>query len=244
MITMSNSPNYRREGPGQFLIAERVVSPREIIDKLWQQLTPRRREKLLAVVAKRSRHMVGIMENIYDQGNVHAVIRSSESFGHYQLARVASVRQKKSSRTTSGADKWVHVTDFTNIRDAIQHYRSQGHQIGATAFTPQAIPINEVDFSRPTALIFGNEKDGCSKEAKELSDFHCLIPTVGLTPSFNISVAAAITFYHVHCSQKKSGHDYLLSSAQREELLAEYLLNSFAHRPQYLAELFKAQSSC
>ena len=199
-----------------------MALPEDIIEQLSPQLTAKRKEKLLAVVANRSRHFIGIMENIYDQGNVHAVIRSSESFGFYQLARVSSVRQKKSSRTTSGADKWVQISDFSHIEQAIQHYRSQGYQIAATALSPTSRPIAKVDFSLPTALIFGNEKEGCSPRAQELSDVLCHIPTVGFTQSFNISVAAAIAFHHVHNDLKDSGR-HLLSPSKQRELLADYL---------------------
>ena len=136
------------------------VGPEQIIGRLLHRLTPERRQKLLHVVGNRSRHCIGIMENIYDQGNVHAIIRSSESFGFFQLGRVASAQQKSSSRTTSGAHKWILLTDFFHIEQAIQYYRSQGYQIGATSLSPSAIPISQVDFSRPTALIFGNETRG------------------------------------------------------------------------------------
>ena len=186
---------------------------RQVIAAELSRLTPRRRERLLAVVSRRSQHLVGVMENIYDQGNVHAVIRSSESFGFFRLGRVSSQRQKESSRTTSGAHKWVRVTDYPSIGEAIADYRSQGYRVGATALTAQAVPLDQVDFGQPTALIFGNEKEGCSPLARELSDFHCLIPMVGFTQSFNLSVAAAIAFYHVSCWLESAGCDYLLSPA-------------------------------
>ena len=212
----------------------REVSPREIVDRLLPQLTRERRDKLLAVVGRRSRHLVGIMEEIYDQGNVHAVIRSSESFGLCELARVACTRQKISSRVSAGSYKWVQIRDFPTTQEAIRHYRSRGYRIGVADLSPPAISIGEVDFSRPTALIFGNESKGPRPVARELSDFYCRIPTVGFTQSLNISVAAAIAFYHVHCQHKIP----LLSPSERQELLAEYLLKGLAHRPQYLAQLF------
>ena len=193
---------------------------------LLERMTPQRKKKMLAVVAARSRHFIGIMENIYDQGNVHAVIRSSESFGFYELAQVASQRQKTSSRVTSGADKWVEIKDFTTIEKAVHHYHSEGYRIGATALCPDALPLDQVDFTVPTALIFGNEKEGCSQKAQELSDFRCLIPSVGFTQSFNISVAAAITFYHVRYALKQ--HNYELTASQQNKLLADYLRKCYS----------------
>lgn len=193
------------------------------LEESLRQLTDERREKLLTLIAHRSLHLVPIMENIYDQGNIGAVIRSSESFGFYKVARVASKLQKKSSRTTSGADKWIQLADFKTIEDAISHYQKLNYQIGCTVLSSTTDTIDKIDFSRPTALIFGNEKDGCSQRAKELSDFHCKIPTVGFTQSFNLSVAAAIIFYHVNSFLKNSTTPYQISPAQQEELLTHYL---------------------
>ena len=188
-----------------------------------QQLTLERQKKLLTLVAHRSQHFIPVMENIYDQGNIHAVIRSSESFGFYKMGRVASKLQKKSSRITSGADKWTQLSDFKTTEEAIHHYRQLNYHIGCTVLSPTALPIEKIDFSHPCMLIFGNERDGSSKKARELSDFHCQIPTVGFTQSFNISVAAAITFYHIHCFLKNSKIPYRLNPSQQNELLEQYL---------------------
>ena len=63
---------------------------------------------------------------------------------------------------------------------------------------------------------------------------------VGFTQSFNVSVAAAIAFYHVHESLNNAGHNYRLNPREQRELLAEYLLKSFAHRQEYLVQLFSS----
>ncbi|MCY4645054.1 MAG: RNA methyltransferase [Bacteriovoracales bacterium] len=215
-----------------------------VIDALIDRLTPQRKKKLQETVSKRSKHFIGIMEHIYDQGNVHAVIRSSEGLGFYRLGRIAAEHQKHSSRTTSGADKWMEIVDFKTPSQAVHHYRSHGYRIGATAMTPKALPLEEVDFSKPTALFFGNEKDGCGPESLELSDFHCRIPMLGFTQSFNISVAAAITFYHVRSFLRASKKPYLLTPSEQKNLTAKYLVDAFAHRPAFLKEIFKSTSSC
>ena len=209
--------------PSSLSLAEDL--PKDLVHSL-EKLTAQRREKLFALLANRSEFFVPIMENIYDQGNVNAVIRSSESFGFFQLGQVASIQSKKSSRVTSGADKWVEITRFSTIEQAISLYRKKGYTIGATTLSSSSTPLEAIDFSSPTALVFGNEKEGCSPTAQKLSDFHCKIATVGFTQSFNISVAAAISLYHVHSFLKKSGQDYLLCPERQKKLLAKYLSTS------------------
>lgn len=53
----------------------------------------------------------------------------------------------------------------------------------------------EVDWTRPTAFILGNEKFGISDEAVALADATAIIPMSGFVESFNISVAAALIMY-------------------------------------------------
>ena len=44
-------------------------------------------------------------------------------------------------------------------------------------------------------LLFGNEKNGVTKETLELCDGNFIIPQMGLVKSLNISVACAVTIY-------------------------------------------------
>lgn len=57
--------------------------------------------------------------------------------------------------------------------------------------------IIDVDWTIPTAVVFGNEHRGVSQEALRLSDLNVIIPMSGMVESFNISVAAALTLFHV-----------------------------------------------
>ena len=48
----------------------------------------------------------------------------------------------------------------------------------------------------PTAVVFGNEREGVSDEARALRDGAVYIPMFGFTESLNISVAAALVMSH------------------------------------------------
>lgn len=52
--------------------------------------------------------------------------------------------------------------------------------------------LDEVDFSRDTALVFGNERLGVSAEAISLATGAFHVPMFGLSESFNVSVTVAI----------------------------------------------------
>ena len=65
--------------------------------------------------------------------------------------------------------------------------------------------IDELDFaasaaSGGAALIFGNERRGVSRSFIERADRSFYLPMCGLTQSFNISVAVAMSLYHAVAS--------------------------------------------
>lgn len=58
------------------------------------------------------------------------------------------------------------------------------------------VALEDVDFSRPVALAFGNERLGLSAELLAVCDGAFHIPLYGLTESLNVSVAVAIALHH------------------------------------------------
>ncbi len=53
----------------------------------------------------------------------------------------------------------------------------------------------EVDFKQPTAIIMGAESNGVSSYLLKAVDETFIIPQVGETDSFNVSVATGIIVY-------------------------------------------------
>jgi tRNA (guanosine-2'-O-)-methyltransferase len=99
------------------------------------------------------------------------------------------------------------------------------------------VPIDNLDFraKRGTALVFGNERRGVSRAFIEFADAPFYIPMAGLTQSFNISVAVAMSLYAAIASgQFPEGS---LTEEDRYELLGRWLLRDVkAARPLLLKE--------
>lgn len=68
------------------------------------------------------------------------------------------------------------------------------------------MPLYEIDFTKKTALVFGNEHSGVSKEVSVLSDGNFIIPQMGLVKSLNISVACAVALYEAFRQKYSAGH--------------------------------------
>ena len=70
--------------------------------------------------------------------------------------------------------------------------RRAGIEILATSCTPESKPLGAYDFTKPTAVIMGNEHSGVPAELNSLVDGEVYIPMYGMIQSFNVSVAAAV----------------------------------------------------
>lgn len=200
----------------------------QIIAALRDHLTDERRVRLDEIVAQRSLRIMPVLENIYDQGNVSAVMRSSEAFGFIGMYLIdkPGAKFKAANRVTKGADKWLDVRPHASPESAVKDLKSRGYQIWATDLDTQH-SIDTLDWTQPLAIVLGNEKDGVSPEMKSMVDGTFRIPMLGFSQSFNISVAAALVFYRASMEMRKLGKKALLSEAERRQVLANYYLRCF-----------------
>ncbi|MEI5604158.1 TrmH family RNA methyltransferase, partial [Streptomyces brasiliscabiei] len=84
-----------------------------------------------------------------------------------------------------------------NIDDAVSTMRSHNPdvQILATHLSPDAIDYRDNDYTKPTAIIVGQEKTGISPTALAHADKNIIIPMQGMAQSLNVSVAAALILF-------------------------------------------------
>jgi tRNA (guanosine-2'-O-)-methyltransferase len=170
--------------------------------------------------------VVPVLENLHDLGNISAVFRSAEAFGFLEVDLVVppGSKFKSGNRVARGADKWLDLKIFKSPKDCVAYLHKRGFKVYATSLETSK-PISDFDFSTPTAIVLGNEKDGVSKEMLDAADGRFRIPMLGFTQSFNISVAAALSFYHVWMDrEKRLGTSGDLTAREREVLLANYYL--------------------
>ncbi|MFO7176897.1 hypothetical protein QJS77_15825, partial [Enterococcus faecium] len=57
---------------------------------------------------------------------------------------------KPNSIIAKSADRWVDVVEHGSIEEAIDALKESGYQVYATALSEEAIPLEEVDVSKPT----------------------------------------------------------------------------------------------
>lgn len=210
------------------IAADLKIHHEVVLEQIGALLTEARRQKIEQVVKGRCFDVAIVMEGIYDRGNLSAVMRTGEGLGFANFHVIETLEKfKEANRVTQGADKWVEVTKTKKTSDTIKILREQGKKIVVTALTPKAKPIHEVDFSVPSALVLGNEKEGASAEIIEAADEVVIIPMTGFVQSFNISVAGALGMFQIlRDREKRRGRHSDLSEEQQRILMAQYFLRT------------------
>jgi tRNA (guanosine-2'-O-)-methyltransferase len=210
-----------------FTVRNRAYPVEDVLEILEPYITHGRRARVDKVLGERTLSIVPTTEALFDRGNVSAVLRSAEALG-YQAVQIMETAEyfREANRVTQGADKWLDIKRWKAVRPCSDFLKQHGYRILATHLKG-ATPIDEVDWSIPTALVFGNEKEGVSNELLSQADGRVVIPMAGFTQSFNISVAAALALYHIRQARiRQLGfHGDLCETAQRK-LRARYYYRS------------------
>ncbi len=198
---------------------------RLLLDYLGQFVTEHKKRRMREVLAWRTRHVVLVLEDIYQPQNASATLRTAEILG---LLDIFIVENRNAYRlnpdVTLGANKWVNLHRFRqpqtdNTAAAIAHLRQRGYLLVATSphkagYPPEAIPLE-----RPLAFWFGNELEGLSAQALDAADMYVRLPMFGFTESYNISVSVAITLYTVVRRLHASQVPWRLTPDEQEEVL-------------------------
>lgn len=217
--------------PGWFQFGERRLDADEVVALLRPHLTERRIDRIEEVLDERTYNLAVVVDGMVDSGNVSAVMRTADAFGTQAFHAIDTASSYKHSRRTSqGAEKWLDRYRWRSVAAAVGFLRSAGYQIVAAHPSGGAIPIQEVDFGRPTALVFGNELAGLSAETVEAADVLARIPIGGFVQSFNISVAAGLFLYQARSDRRRRlGMHGDLDAENRNRLRAVFTMKSVRH---------------
>ena len=198
---------------------------------LSSHLTPARRQRIEAVAAGRSFAVATVLEQVHDDGNIAAVLRTCEAIGFpmvhvIRATRAPGERWHPPNRVTQGAEKWLEIESWDADSAWMYCLREAGFRVLTTRLG-DGPTLEQVDFSRPTAVVFGNEHAGVTGATAEAADGSFSIPMAGFTRSFNISVAVAMVLQQARRSRAQAlATDSELSADQRRVLAARYAVRS------------------
>lgn len=200
-------------------------------------VTERRKELFQKILDQRTRHFSVVLEDIYQQHNSSAVIRSCDIFGIQDLYVIENKYNSKVSRhVAKGSQKWTtfhrYKKDTNNTAECFDDLRKNGYQIIATTPHNDSCYLHDFDISKKSAFVFGVEKEGVSDYVMENADGFLKIPMVGFTESLNISVAAAIILENITTRLRQSDLNWELSQEEKNALYHEWIEKSIKNVDQ------------
>lgn len=193
----------------------------EVVRVLAPLVTEARLARMQAVIARRTRSLVPVLEDLADPHNGAAVLRSADAFGCHEV-HVIEPRAPFaiSHRVSRGTHRWLELTRHRSTEACLAALAARGYSVFVAAMDGELTPEDLARVPK-AAVVFGNEHKGASAAVRAAAAGTYAIPMVGFVESLNVSVASAITLYVA--SRGRHGD---LDEAERTEVAARFLLAS------------------
>ncbi|GHA43726.1 tRNA (guanosine(18)-2'-O)-methyltransferase TrmH [Photobacterium aphoticum] len=169
-------------------------------------MTPDRFQRIHSVLATRQPDLTVCMEEVHKPNNVSAIIRTADAVGVHKVHAVwPTDGMRLHTHTSAGARNWVELETHDSMVNAVAALKAQGMQVLATNLSETAVDFREIDYTKPTAIILGGEKNGITAQALAMADQDIIIPMVGMVQSLNVSVASALILYEAQRQRQNAG---------------------------------------
>ena len=159
------------------------------------------------LVAASNPALIVVLDGIEDPQNVGAILRSADAAGAngvVRQARHAAPLDGATAKASAGAVHHVRIATVVNISRAIDELKDLN--VWTIGFDDGAVePYDEVDFTLPSALVFGAEGTGLRRLVGETCDRIVRIPMAGAVSSLNVSVAAGVALFEVSRQRRHAG---------------------------------------
>ncbi len=202
----------------------------ELIGYLENFISARRVKLFDKVLSERTKYITVVLEDLFQPHNASAVLRTCDCLGIQEVNIIANRnRYNVNPDVALGSDKWLTLNKYNksgnNTYEAYKDLHNRGYRIVATSLHEQeAVSLDKFDLKKgKTALVFGTEMHGLSKEAIEWADEYLKIPMYGFTESYNISVSAAIILYELVSSLRKSDISWRLREEDKMHVKLDWL---------------------
>lgn len=195
----------------------------ELVEFLARFVSPHKLRRFDEVLARRTRHLTVVLEDIFQQHNASACLRTCDCFGVQDVHVIENRYDFAVSRDVAlGASQWLTVRRYRGEADntltCIRALKRQGYRVMATTPSDDACPLDAYDAAQKTALMFGTEMDGLSPTALEHADGLLTIPLCGFTESLNLSVALALCLNDLTNRLRRLDMDWELTDEEKFEI--------------------------
>ena len=211
-------------------------------------MTDKRFTKIKYVAERRQKYPTLVLENIHDRHNVSAILRSADAVGIDKICLIYNTNKfpKMGKHSSASAKKWIDLERYDNVKECFDHLKLRKFRIYSTFISEknydgeEDTSLYDLDLTKRTALVFGNEHTGVSEEVKKLSHGNFMIPMYGMIQSLNVSVAVAVSLYEALRQRELKGK-YLKTEFTKTELKDK--INNYINRKKYNAAGLSVKSA-
>lgn len=191
--------------------------------------TEERLSRIDDILTRKQPTLQVMLNNVHSSQNLSAIIRSSDAVGvldiYYSSFENETLRIHKT--ITQGAHRWTHrhrITDGHSVK-FLQQKKKEGFQVVVTHLEERAVSFREIDYTKPTLLVMGNEKEGVSADIIAEATDVIVIPMQGMVQSLNVSVATALILYEAQRQLENAGmyERPQISLEKRDEIKAAWV---------------------
>jgi RNA methyltransferase, TrmH family len=205
LLVLCCTPDWQAQYPQIYAtaltIADRIelVSP-EVLKSMATTVEP---DGVIAIAPRQHQTPITIqtlglvLETIQDPGNLGTMIRTAAAVGVEGLLlspNCVDLDNPKVLRASAGQWFRLPMAIAPNLPQELQNYRDRGMQIIATLPTA-AQTLWDVDFTKPSLIVMGNEGAGLSPAVTACADVQVQIPLSPGVESLNVAIAAALMLY-------------------------------------------------
>ncbi len=146
-----------------------------------------------------------ILDGVEDPRNFGAILRSAECAGVESVfipERRAVGLTETVAKSSAGAIEYVPVARVQNINRLIEELKEKNVWVIGTSGDADT-NYTDWDWTRPSALVLGNEGSGLHRLVAENCDMLVKIPMYGKIDSLNVSVAAGVVLFEARRQRSK-----------------------------------------
>ncbi len=140
---------------------------------------------------------VALLHEVRDPGNAGTVLRSADAAGADAVVFAGSsvdAYNPKTVRASAGSLFHIPLVRDVDTATAVTVLRDRGCRVAAMAADGEE-DLYQLDLSRPTVFLFGNEAWGLPPSASALADATVRVPIPGGAESLNLAAAATVCLF-------------------------------------------------
>jgi tRNA (guanosine-2'-O-)-methyltransferase len=164
-----------------------------------------RLEKMKNILNTRQNTLRVFMDYVFSSHNLSAIVRTCDAVNVGKLYYRHQRKVRLNNDITMGAHKWIFHEYVEDIEEFYKNIKKEGYQVVVTLLDDETVDFREVDYTKPTLIVLGNEVDGASDVSIKYADKKVIIPMYGMSQSLNVSVANAVILYEAQRQRAAKG---------------------------------------